>query len=94
MDSSDRPRPPGNRYSVTESEEFLGQAAGLLGSQRAWDDIKESFDEDVSRDPYLGERIAGTHLYALATNTWPQWTIYYTISERARTVCLIAVWED
>lgn len=86
--------PQGDSYTVVETQEFLQAAVKVIGSGRAWDDVKESFDLDIARNPYIGQLIPNTHLYALATNTWPQWTIYYTIDDQSRTVTLLAVWED
>ncbi|MGH2586102.1 MAG: hypothetical protein ACRDJE_14410 [Dehalococcoidia bacterium] len=81
--------PPPSRYTVTETAEFLERAAAFAGSSERWDKIKETIDQDLARDPYVGQPVPGTRLYAIQIDTWPPLTIYYTIDDEAREMTLV-----
>ncbi len=76
-------------YRVIESEEFLERAAAFAGSFERWDEIKQTIDLDLARDPYVGQAVPGTLLYAVQIEIWPPLTLYYTINDETREMTLI-----
>ena len=54
----------------------------------AWDDVWFNFDEQLTRDPSLGDQIPGTSLWALGLETHAPLTVYYSIDQDRMTIRL------
>ena len=59
-----------------------------MGRLEYWDELWFNFDRWLAKDPYLGQRVPGTLLWALPLNTNPPLTAYYRIVEDDRAVTL------
>jgi hypothetical protein len=79
MDSSSLPL-----YKVVETDQFLERAAAFFGGFERWDEIKETIDFDLARNPHVGQPVLGTELYAVQINIWPPTTLYYAIDDDKR----------
>ena len=81
----------GSPYIVKETDYFVEQVRLLTGEIEVWDEIKETIDLDLARNPQAGQRIPETHLYAVTTLSKPSLTVYYTIDDEAETITLVEV---
>ena len=66
-------------YDVEEWPGFEDAAIQVVGSFGKWEAIKEYIDQNIAREPRIGQRIPGTILYALTLETNPPSTIFYSI---------------
>lgn len=79
-------------WELRESEEFLAKAAELMGSVRAWDDVKWSFSwQLVEIDPYSGQYIPTYEIWVVALRTTPRTFVYYNINNDQRYVDLLDI---
>jgi hypothetical protein len=96
MDSQEEHRKT-SLYDIEETERFLEQVQGLIGSVKEWDDIKATIDCDLARDPLftkdprLLNRIPGTDLYGLTIKCYPPLTLFYTVNERLKKLTLVEI---
>ncbi len=86
------PGPPSSNYGVEESEGFLASISNIIGSVRRWDEIKETIDLDLARDPYVGQEIPGTALRAVTILSQPPLTLYYSVDETRRVLTLVGAY--
>lgn len=75
MPNSDEEAP----CDVEEAPRFTKEVLALAGSVYGWDEIKETIELDVARDPFQVPMIPGTNLRAIALRTVPPRTIYFSI---------------
>jgi len=78
-------------YEIIEHPEFLVQASNLTGSIRNWDEIKNTIDNDLAREPHAGELLSGTRLYGVSIASNPPLTLYYTVDDVKGTMTLLAL---
>ena len=89
--------PRNSLYEIEETPEFLAQAERLIGSVRQWDEIKQTIDLDLARDPLftkdptLLNRIPGTDLYGITICCFPPLTLFYTVNEQLRKLTLVEI---
>jgi hypothetical protein len=79
------PRAP---YKVKETKRFLSRARKLTGSFKRWDEVKETIDLDIARNPTIFEKIPGINLRAVGLLTNPPRTLYFSVDEAKETVIL------
>lgn len=77
------------RFQIIEEAHYTEQLARLVRDAVLRDDIQRSFDYDLSRNPYECEEVPGTRLRALTIACFPPLTIYFSVNETERIVCLI-----
>lgn len=80
-----------NPYIVKETDYFVEQVELLTGEIEAWDEIKETIDLDLARNPRAGQEIPETELYAVTTLSKPSLTVYYTVDDENEIVTLVEV---
>lgn len=73
-------------YEFRETRDFLAHVQRILGSVQRWDEIKESIDLDLVRDPYIGHLVPGTYVHAVAIRSNPPLTLYYHINEQTHII--------
>jgi len=56
-----------------------------------WDEIKQTFDLDVAKNPYAFPAIPGTELRAIGLSTVPQHTVYFWIDEDEDAIDLVGI---
>ena len=78
-------------YTVKETHYFLEQMGLLVSRIERWDEIKETIDLDLARNPRAGMRIPDTQLYAVTVLSEPPLTVYYTIDDQAQILTLVEV---
>jgi len=66
-------------FKVKETRKFLSHVKALVGSFQRWDEIKETIDLDIARNPNIFEKVPGTELRAVNLATDPPRTLYFTI---------------
>jgi hypothetical protein len=92
-----RDDPLNSLYEIEETPEFLEQAKDLIGSVKQWDEIKETIDLELARDPLfkkdpaLLNRIPGTDLHGITICCFPPLTLFYTVNDRLRKLTLIEI---
>lgn len=64
---------------VEETERFSNEVLKLAGNVERWDEIKETIELDLARNPFLVPIIPGTNLRAITLPTVPPRTIYFSI---------------
>lgn len=80
----------GSPYVVKETDYFVEQVRLLTGQIEVWDEIKETIDLDLARNPKAaGQKIPETQLYAITTLTDPSLTVYYTFDDDNEIVTLV-----
>jgi hypothetical protein len=75
-------------YKVKETKRFLSHVKELMGNFKRWDEIKETIDLDIARNPNIFEKIPGTNLRAVNLATDPPRTLYFTVNEAQETIVL------
>jgi len=85
MNSEDRP------YTVRETHYFIEQVELLTDTIEVWDEIKETIDLDLARNPRAGRQIPETQLYAVTVLSDPALTVYYTIDDHNKIITLVEV---
>ena len=80
-----------NPYIVKETHYFIQQVGFLTETIEAWDEIKETIDLDLARNPRAGQRIPKTQLYAVTVLSDPPLTVYYAIDDESKTIVLVEV---
>lgn len=80
-----------NPYTVKETDYFVKQVVLLTGEIEAWDEIKETIDLDLARNPRAGQEIPETELYAVTILSEPSLTVYYTVDDENEILTLVEV---
>ncbi len=75
-------------FKVKEAERFLAHVKELIGSFQRWDEIKQTIDLDIARNPNVFEKIPGTNLRAVSLSTDPPRTLYFTVDEAQEAIIL------
>jgi hypothetical protein len=73
-------QPSDEPYQIRESDRFTRQAEFELVDIRRWDEIKETLDLFIARNPLSFERVPGTSLYAVGLSTIPPLTLYFSVN--------------
>lgn len=75
-------------YQIKETERFLSKVSKVIPSIKRWDEIRETIDCDIARNPHRFEDIPGTELKAVTLLSEPPLTLYFTIDDEAETIIL------
>ena len=75
-------------YCIVESPTFESQFTGLVNNPKLRDDLKNTFDLDLARNPSAFQRIPGTKLRAVTIACSPPLTVYFTVDKKNRRVTL------
>ena len=79
-------------YTVKETDYFIEQVGFLVHEIRRWDEIKETIDLDLARNPHeAGHQIPETALYAITLLSEPPLTLYYAVDDDEGVVTLVEV---
>ena len=78
-------------YTVKETHYFIEQVEFLTNKIEVWDEIKETIDLDLARNPRAGRQIPETQLYAVTVLSDPALTVYYTIDDENEIITLVEV---
>jgi hypothetical protein len=78
-------------FTIIETEEFLNTLRLYFPSAKRWDEIKETIDLDLAKNPTIAHKIHGTYLYAIPLSTNPPLTIYYSVDSKKQTVTLLEI---
>jgi hypothetical protein len=81
--------PPPHKYNVTESTEFQERSAAFAGTPQQWDEIKETIDQDLAKNPYEGFKVPNSSLWTIQIDIWPPLTVYYTIDDEKLEMTLV-----
>ena len=81
------------RFSIVEEPSYAHQLLRLVADPRLRDDIQQSFDLDIARNPYECEEIPFTKIRAITIACIPLLTIYFRIDDEdgERVIYLIDV---
>jgi hypothetical protein len=75
-------------YRVVETPQFQEDVKRCMGNFQRWDEVKETIDLDLARDPHIFEQIPGTKYCAVTLQTKPLRTLYFSVGDKAETVTL------
>ena len=90
MDSQSRVKrnPP---YQVIESDEYAEQLGDLISDPKLRDELQQTFDLDLSRDPSIFQVVPGTKLRAVTLACAPPLTLFFSIDARKRIIMLLEI---
>ena len=77
-----------NGYQLRSTSAFDHKAEAWAGSMQHWDDLARSYDYRLVRNPYTGDQIAGTDIWAFRLEGPSPITLYYHIDEEAHIVTM------
>ena len=75
-------------YELRSTSGFDLLVKHWVGGIEDWDDLWFNFDLRLVNNPYLGQRVENTYLWALSLNTNPPITVYYHINEDDQVITL------
>ena len=86
MDDSSSPP-----YKVVESPRFARDVKNHFSNFQRWDEIKETIDLDIARNPSIFEKVPSTELYSVGLPTMPPLTLYFSIDLIAKKATIGAI---
>lgn len=75
-------------FKVKETKRFSQDVIKCMSNFKRWDEIKETIDLDLARNPTLFEQIPGTEYRAVTLSTTPMRTLYFSVDSNSETVIL------
>jgi hypothetical protein len=90
MDSQSKTQrnPP---FQVIESEEYAEQLGELVADPRLRDDLQQTFDLDLSRNPSLFQIVPGTQLRAVTLACVTPLTLFFSVDWKKRIIILLEI---